>query len=230
MELKGSPVTEEVLVSAAKNVLLTVEEVRIWIDHLTTVLENRWRGAAKAAATQKARKQHQLQRGDQPEQQGGSKQPEQQGNRQTSTAPMQSKEYYSISSSTAEFWIECDLCDSWYCGACEGLSEEPEHLKCMFVKNVLARDVYNYICVSSIDIFQLGVKSPPLLVGIWEGYWGFVLKLFSRGWEILQGGKSNPLLKPLLPQRVGVGHNIDSCMEEVEKGMPLHWSPLYKNA
>ena len=40
MELKGSPVTDEFLVSAARRVLLTVEDTKIWIDHLTTVLEN----------------------------------------------------------------------------------------------------------------------------------------------------------------------------------------------
>ena len=48
MELKGSPVTEEFLVSAAGSVLLTVEETKIWMDHLSTVLENRRRGVAKA--------------------------------------------------------------------------------------------------------------------------------------------------------------------------------------
>ena len=42
--------------SAAKEVLLTQEEVSIWLDHLNTILRNRKRGAAKAAATRQAKK------------------------------------------------------------------------------------------------------------------------------------------------------------------------------
>ena len=38
-------------VEAAKEVLLSMEETKIWLQHLSTVVENRKRGAAKAAAT-----------------------------------------------------------------------------------------------------------------------------------------------------------------------------------
>ena len=40
---------------AAKKVVLSTEDAQIWLDHLQTVLENRKRGAAKAAATRRAR-------------------------------------------------------------------------------------------------------------------------------------------------------------------------------
>ena len=35
----------------AKNVLLPIEEVKIWLQHLNSVAENRRRGAIKAAET-----------------------------------------------------------------------------------------------------------------------------------------------------------------------------------
>ena len=35
----------------SKNVLLPVEECKIWLEHLKTIVENRKRGAKKAAAT-----------------------------------------------------------------------------------------------------------------------------------------------------------------------------------
>ena len=55
-ELDGKDVTEDFVTSAAESVLLSVEDTRIWLDHLGTVLKNRRRGAAKAAATRQLRK------------------------------------------------------------------------------------------------------------------------------------------------------------------------------
>ena len=43
------------LESIAKKVLLLTEECRIWLDHLQTILDNRRRGAKKAAATRRAK-------------------------------------------------------------------------------------------------------------------------------------------------------------------------------
>ena len=39
-------VTDEFMCNAAKKILLTTEEVRIWLDHLSQVVRNRKRGAA----------------------------------------------------------------------------------------------------------------------------------------------------------------------------------------
>ena len=44
-------ISEDMIESAAKKVLLPSHEYSIWLNHLRTVLENRCRGAQKAAAT-----------------------------------------------------------------------------------------------------------------------------------------------------------------------------------
>ena len=49
-------ITENMIESAAKKVLLPYGECRIWLSHLQTVLENRRRGAKKAAATRRAKR------------------------------------------------------------------------------------------------------------------------------------------------------------------------------
>ncbi len=49
-------VTDSMIESAAKEVQLPSDECTIWIKHLQTVLENRRRGARKAAATRRARR------------------------------------------------------------------------------------------------------------------------------------------------------------------------------
>ena len=50
-KLKEYPPTQDFIADVAKKVLLTPEVVRLWLDHLHTVLLNRKRGAKKAAAT-----------------------------------------------------------------------------------------------------------------------------------------------------------------------------------
>ena len=50
------PVSETFLQNAARKALLSIEDTKIWLDHLQTVLNNRKRGARKAAATRQARK------------------------------------------------------------------------------------------------------------------------------------------------------------------------------
>lgn len=52
-KLHGRPITNEFVQGAAKEVLLTQEEVSIWLDK---IIQNRKRGAAKIAATRQARK------------------------------------------------------------------------------------------------------------------------------------------------------------------------------
>ena len=59
-ELGNQPVTDEFITNAARSVLLPIEETKVWIDHLTTILQNRKRGAAKAAATRRL-KRHAMQ-------------------------------------------------------------------------------------------------------------------------------------------------------------------------
>ena len=92
-------ITDDFVKSAAQRTLLTLEEARIWIDHLQIVDENRRCGAAKAAQTRKAKKK-------------------------SSDTCSQSridecfcgvcKAQYCEETAEEEVWIACDLCDIWY--------------------------------------------------------------------------------------------------------------------
>ena len=49
-------VTESFIKNAAQKVLLPCHEVQMWLEHLKVIIENHKRGAAKAAATRRAKK------------------------------------------------------------------------------------------------------------------------------------------------------------------------------
>jgi len=49
-------ILEDMIESAAKKVLLPPDECHIWLNHLKTVVDNRHRGAQKAAATRRAKR------------------------------------------------------------------------------------------------------------------------------------------------------------------------------
>ena len=53
----GGLITESSLHSVSNEVILTVEEVSMWFDHLTVICKNRQRGAKKAAETRHLRRQ-----------------------------------------------------------------------------------------------------------------------------------------------------------------------------
>ena len=109
------------LQQAAKATLLPTFEVKIWLDHLKTVLKNRKRGAEKAAATRRAKR----------------------GSPSTSSeAPLQTTpcsgsedqqqdycgqcgELYMEETDETETWVACDMCDSWYHCKCEQLLNPP---------------------------------------------------------------------------------------------------------
>ena len=55
-KLKSYPPSESVCAEITKEVLLSVDNVRMWLDHLHNVKENRKRGAAKAAETRRRKK------------------------------------------------------------------------------------------------------------------------------------------------------------------------------
>ena len=46
-------VSDELVSSTARKVLLSTEDVKLWLKHLTEVVKNRKRGAAKAAETRR---------------------------------------------------------------------------------------------------------------------------------------------------------------------------------
>lgn len=53
---RNSYPNSEDLKSLASSVLLSEEEVRLWVDHIATVIKNRKRGTTKAVATRLAKK------------------------------------------------------------------------------------------------------------------------------------------------------------------------------
>jgi len=56
-KLKGKPPSADYCSTIARNCLLKEKEVAMWFEHLATVQRNQKRGAAKAAATRRQRKQ-----------------------------------------------------------------------------------------------------------------------------------------------------------------------------
>ena len=109
--------------SVAKKTLLPVSEVRIWLDHLKTIDNNRKCGAVKAAETRRRNNQ--------------SKQTFNEGNKPEFIT--EQNEYHCgfcgalyVDSDEIEFWIGCEKCDSWYHGDCVGITtdNEPEELYC----------------------------------------------------------------------------------------------------
>ena len=96
--------------SLAERVLLSVEDVNIWISHLTKVQRNRKEGAAKAAATR----------------------------RKSRKADKQQQQYkcgvcraiFEEETEETEMWIGCEECDSWYHWRCVGITVEPDTYTC----------------------------------------------------------------------------------------------------
>ena len=91
--MKGSA-TDEQVQEIAKNVLLSPDEVKMWLDHLQTVRDNRRRGAQKAAET---RKKKTVKKSFHDAYFCG-------------TCHDQYMEY----TDEEENWIECELCSTWF--------------------------------------------------------------------------------------------------------------------
>ena len=100
-------VSDELVSSTARKVLLSTEDVKLWLEHLAEVVRNRKRGAAKAAETRRRKKKA-----------------DKSTNQATSTTVTVTEqpatvreEGYSAScgvdydSDTGGFWIACDLCE-----------------------------------------------------------------------------------------------------------------------
>ena len=92
----------------AKRVLLPKEEVVMWIEHLTTVTENRKQGAIKAAATRRAK----------------SKQ-------ETETLCKVCGRPWQEETNQIEDWIQCELCEHWFHWECASIEDEPETFLCV---------------------------------------------------------------------------------------------------
>ena len=111
------------LEEAAKTTLLPTFEVKIWLEHLKTVVDNRRRGSEKASATRRAKK-------------FSSKVPYHPSDHQSGVS-MDSREpgeeyhcgqcgeLYVEETDETEMWVACDLCDMWYHCKCEQLLNPP---------------------------------------------------------------------------------------------------------
>lgn len=87
----------------AKEVLLPIEDVSFWVEHLRSITENRKRGAAKAAETRRKKRE-----------------------KDSLCYCGKCGKLYNESTDVVELWIGCDRCSLWFCGACENLSCPPD--------------------------------------------------------------------------------------------------------
>lgn len=115
----GNNMSEKEIENLAKKVLLPVNEVKIWLEHLEEVSRNRKEGAIKAAETRKRKK---MQR------------------RQEESATMQEESdnilctvcggLWEEETDQVEQWIQCDTCMHWFHWECVCIYEEPENFYC----------------------------------------------------------------------------------------------------
>ena len=125
--LKGAKASEQQLKAISQEVLLPCAEVEMWLEHLSTVQQNRKRGAAKAAATRRKKKAEPVKQAEK---------------RLLTTADNQNEsckcgvcdEEYEEETLEEELWIECNSCLSWFHGDCVGVfsTNIPEVFVCNF--------------------------------------------------------------------------------------------------
>jgi hypothetical protein len=100
------------LENLAREVLLPVNEVEMWIKHLAAVSENRKRGVAKAVATKKSKF-------------NGRQRQEEKIVRCGVCSVIYEEETEEV-----ERWIACDLCTTWFHWECVNVTTEPESFVC----------------------------------------------------------------------------------------------------
>ena len=96
----------------AEDILLPSHEVKLWLDHLRIVRENRRRGAAKAAETRRS-KQRQASNESEEEYCGVC------------------GDLYEEETDEVEDWIACDLCNRWFHWHCVSITTEPSSFVCI---------------------------------------------------------------------------------------------------
>ena len=104
-ELSGD-ITDDDIKQLSKRTLLPPEEVEMWLEHLKTIQQNRKRGAEKAAATRKRKKeseQHYF---------------------------CICGEQYSNVTDEVQHWIGCEHCNGWFHCDCVGI--QPHNIPDVF--------------------------------------------------------------------------------------------------
>ena len=99
--LECYPPSESVCLEIAKEVLLPVGEVQMWLDHLHTIKQNRKRGAAKAAETRRRKKKSNS---------SNVLVNSEHDNGDKTYCGVCHQEYQNFTEDVEE-WIECDMCD-----------------------------------------------------------------------------------------------------------------------
>ena len=128
-KLKTNP-SEQQIIELAKTVLLSPEEVKMWLKHLQTIKENRKQGAIKAAITRMNKRK-------------AKNVINHENNQSTDLVPLNSKpdnvyhcgacnEPYIEYTDIEEQWIGCEGCDSWFHFTCVGIDDKniPEDFFC----------------------------------------------------------------------------------------------------
>ncbi len=117
------------LENVAKETLLPIDEVHMWLDHLKTIDTNRKRGAAKAAETRR-RKRETLKTATTTAEPTTA---------EPTTVEQEEETYYCGvcqliygDSDEPEFWVGCEKCDAWFHGSCINISpdNEPDEYFC----------------------------------------------------------------------------------------------------
>ena len=111
--------SDNVISTTAKQVLLKQEDVKMWFQHLEVVETNRKKGAKKAAATRKARKEKNKTTIDEV-----LRDSEEVCNQCYSFNPPGIEDDLSID------WLACNLCALWYHKQCIGLQQIPDVWLC----------------------------------------------------------------------------------------------------
>ncbi|XP_065903776.1 uncharacterized protein [Dysidea avara] len=121
--LNGEP-SPSFIAELAKKCLLPPDEVSFWFEHLQQIQKNRKRGAAKAAATRRLKKQ--------------TLQAAESGGVTENSTP--EAVFCSVCGELyedlTENWIGCDNCTAWFHYGCAGITVAPnEYLRYGCVKN-----------------------------------------------------------------------------------------------
>ena len=119
--LNGEP-SPSFIAELAKKCLLPPDEVSFWIEHLQQIQKNRKRGAVKAAATRRLKKQATLQAAES----GGVTE------NSTPEAVFCSVcgDLYEDLTDEVENWIGCDNCTAWFHFGCAGITVAPDVYLC----------------------------------------------------------------------------------------------------
>ena len=113
--LQSFPPSDTTYIEMSKKVMLSVEEVKMWFDHLNTIHENRRKGAVKAAATRKQKKK---------------KTPPSEATRESNYQCGLCYMPYQEFTDACELWIGCEICDTWFHFTCLGITTAPDVFLC----------------------------------------------------------------------------------------------------